>query len=88
MREVFDGLPEVAGPGSFFLGKSERIRLNVQVPEAVFGNHPVSFRFGEAGMSKWIELVLYEGEERMIDFGQLNEALVIFTIQLQEELDE
>jgi hypothetical protein len=39
-------------------------------------------------MSKWIELVLYEGEERMIDFGQLNEALVIFTIQLQEELDE
>lgn len=51
-------------------------------PFAVFDEYPVSIETGGNGESAWIDIVLYQGVTRSIDFSKIQEAAVLFTLSL------
>jgi len=52
------------------------------VHQALFGGEPVRLKTGRDGEKAWIDVILYEGVPRRIDFGEIEEAVVVFTLSV------
>lgn len=50
--------------------------------EAVFGDRPISIETGRDGETAWVDIVLYNGANRRIDFRKIPEAAVVMTISI------
>jgi hypothetical protein len=57
------------------------VTVNLQIPHAVFGEHPISVKTSQTG----IDVVLYQGPEKEINFAQINEAAIIFTLSISPD---
>ncbi len=53
------------------------------VPYAVFGDNPIKFETGRKSDTAWIDLILYSGQQRQINFAEINKAGIIFLLSLK-----
>jgi hypothetical protein len=52
------------------------------VHQALFDGQPVRLKTGRDGQTAWIDVILYEGVPRRINFGEIEEAAVVFTLSV------
>ena len=62
--------------------KSRPVTCDFHIARAVFGDYPLKTETGRDGSSAWLDVILYEGEQKDINFAELSEAAVIFTLSL------
>ena len=58
------------------------VHISLKIPHAVFGKYPVTMQNGRAGNTAYIDVVLYHGEEKDINFAEINEAAIIFALSV------
>ena len=51
-------------------------------PHAVFDEYPITIETGRDAQTAWVDIVLYEGMTRSLDFSKIEEAAVLFTLSL------
>ncbi|MBI4657755.1 MAG: hypothetical protein HY735_02700 [Verrucomicrobia bacterium] len=58
------------------------VQITLEVPVAFFGEEPVRWEAGRERGESWLDLVLLRGEDRLVDFTQLNAAAVAVALQI------
>ena len=56
-----------------------------QIAHAVFGDYPVKTETGRDGNTAWLDVILYNGAEKDINFAEISDAAVIFTLSLNAQ---
>ncbi|MHC4605041.1 MAG: hypothetical protein ACYS6W_17125, partial [Planctomycetota bacterium] len=64
------------------------INCDFKVAHAPFGDFPIHMHTDRDGNKTWIDIVLYEGAEKQIDFSKINEAAIIFSLSLYEKYEK
>jgi hypothetical protein len=64
------------------LTRSGPMSIDLQIAHAVFGDQPVKIEAGRGDNTAWRDVVFYHGEEKDIDFAEIAEAAVIFSLSL------
>jgi len=59
-----------------------RLAGALQIPYAVFGDYPVKTELGRDSNSAWLDVILYQGEEKDINFAEISDAAVIFALSI------
>jgi hypothetical protein len=57
------------------------VRISLQIPHATFGDHPITVETTRSP----IDVVLYSGPEKDINFAEINEAAIIFTLSISSD---
>ena len=89
LRFLLEGVAEnVTPPSRFRVGEVSRldlgsIALELCVPYAAFDGSPVTTETGRRGKSAWLDVILYNGEEREVSFLTLSEAAVCFALRIE-----
>ncbi len=66
---------------TFDLGVAQ---LDLSIPYAAFGDWPIRTEVSRQGNHVYLDLILYEGEERQLDFRQMREAVILLALRLRE----
>jgi len=88
IRLQFEGdVSSLQLPASAELGRSIEfsggtLKGRITFAHGVFGDSPLTLKTGQVQDSVWIDLALYSGPEKTINFAQINEAVVAFTLSL------
>jgi len=88
IRLQFEGaIDEVKLPAKVELNhlmqvQSGKVNVGFNVPYAVFGDNPIKFETGRKSGTAWIDLILYSGQQRQINFAEIDKAAVIFVLSL------
>ena len=87
LRFEFLNMPEGWRPGGWEVGRVAHLdlgaaQMDLLVPYAVFGGWPVRAEAGREGSSAFLDVVLYQGEERAINFAELPEAGVVLGLSM------
>ena len=61
------------------------VRIGLNIPHAVFNKYPVKMESGRTGNTAYIDIVLYHGAEKNINFAGMNEAAIFFTLCLSTQ---
>lgn len=61
---------------------SGRMNCGFHVTHAVFGDNPIKLETGRAGNTAWIDVILYDGPEKKINFAEIKQAVMIFALTL------
>jgi hypothetical protein len=64
--------------------QSKGLNFRVEVPIVRFMENSPVFLSGADASSKWVDLVLYSGEKKSINFEQIQEAVIGFLINISE----
>jgi hypothetical protein len=64
------------------LTRCGQMNIDFQIAHAVFGEEPVKIEVGRGDKTAWRDVVLYQGPEKDLNFAQIAEAAVIFTLSL------
>ena len=72
---------EESGHRSFQIA-SAPITCNFKVAHAIFGDFPITMHTSRDGNKAWIDIILYSGPEKQIDFSEIDEAAVIFALSI------
>jgi hypothetical protein len=75
-------LPEKAEIGKPLVFTSGRIEGKFCIHAAEFDGPPATLETGRDADSAWIDIVLYRGVQRDINFNEVREAKVVFTLSL------
>jgi len=83
--ELEGDIGKVALPQSLDIRRPIRLELgsvaaDVYVARAVFGDFPVAVESGRDSRSAWVDVVLYHGESRELNFRQIEKAAVAFRL--------
>ncbi|MHC4542010.1 MAG: hypothetical protein ACYS74_19855, partial [Planctomycetota bacterium] len=62
------------------LTRCGRMNIDFQVAHAVFGDESVKSEVGRDDNTAWRDVVLYQGEEKDLDFSRIAEAAVVFAL--------
>ena len=57
----------------------------LQVAHAVFGNYPIKTETGRDDSTAWLDVVLYNGAQKDINFAEISDAAVIFALSLNAQ---
>jgi hypothetical protein len=93
LRLLFEGniadlkLPEKVQLNQSIKISSGPVTCNFQIAHAVFGDYPLKTETGSDGNSAWLDVVLYEGDQKDINFAEISEAAVIFTLSLNTQTE-
>ncbi len=88
LRLQFEGaVSDINLPAKVEIGQpihisSGRIDCGFHVVYAVFDNYPIKLETGHAGNIAWIDVVLYDGSAKEINFAQIEQAAMIFALTL------
>ena len=66
----------------------ENIKINILPMYCSFGDYPVKIQVDRNEENIWIDFILYEGEERCIDFNQLNNCAFVFGLNIDDGSDD
>ncbi len=58
------------------------VSCDFQIPYAVLGDYPIKTELGRDSNSAWLDVILYQGEEKDINFAEISDAAVIFTMSI------
>ena len=61
------------------------VTCDFQIHHAVFGDYPVKTELGRDGSSAWLDIVLYHGAQKDINFAEISDAAVIFALSLNTQ---
>ncbi len=61
---------------------SGSVTCDFQIHHAVFGDYPVKTELGRDGSTAWLDVILYQGEEKDINFAEISDAAVIFALSI------
>jgi len=61
------------------------VTCDFQIPHAVFGGYPVKTETGRDGSTAWLDVVLYNGAQKDINFAEISDAAVIFALSLNAQ---
>jgi hypothetical protein len=75
----FPSKVEIGRPIHFSSGN---ITCNFKVVHAVFGDLPIKTGIGADDHIAWLDIILYSGPEKQIDFSKIPEAAIIFTLSI------
>jgi hypothetical protein len=64
------------------LTSSGRIHINFEIAHAVFDDYPVRIEVGRGGDTAHRDVVLYQGPEKEINFAEMTDAAVVFTLSV------
>jgi hypothetical protein len=64
------------------------VNCDLKVAHAAFGDFPIHMHTDRDRNKAWIDIVLYEGTEKQIDFRKIDEAAIIFTLSLYERYEK
>jgi hypothetical protein len=62
--------------------RSGQVAGSLCVHQAVFGDRPITLKVGRNAETAWIDVILYQGVPRPIDFRKIEAAAVVFTLSL------
>jgi len=88
IRLEFEGDTEdLKLPARFELGRPARIEstnvaVDFAIARAVFAEEPLKTETGRSENKAWLDVVLYSGPEKPINFAQVDQAAVAFTLTL------
>ena len=82
-----DSLRLPPGPEStqFITMTSGPVNISFKIPHAVFGKFPVRMETSRAGNNANIDIILYHGREKDINFVEINEAAIIFALSVSTQ---
>ncbi|UCC99657.1 MAG: hypothetical protein JSW66_07175, partial [Phycisphaerales bacterium] len=69
------------------LKRCGRVNIDLQIAHAVFDDQVVKSEVGRGDKTAWRDVVLYQGLEREINFAEIAEAAVVFTLSLSTGQD-
>ncbi|WP_146767074.1 hypothetical protein [Paenibacillus sp. YN15] len=75
-------IPSQAEAGAALCIHSGDITVELHPLLCRFGEYPVQVRTGGDAGAQWIEFVLYEGEERVLDFNLMEQAAFVFGLSV------
>jgi len=58
------------------------VSCDFQIPHAVLGDYPIKTELGRDGNSAWLDIVLYHGAQKDINFAEISDAAVIFALSI------
>ena len=64
---------------------SGQVTCDFQIFHAVFGDYPVKTETGRDGSTAWLDVVLYHGDEKDINFAEISDAVIIFAISFNAQ---
>jgi hypothetical protein len=88
LRLLFEGnVADLKLPDDVQLNKSTKISCgtvtcNFHLAHAVFGDNPIKIKTSRDDKSAWLDVILYEGDKKDINFAKISDAVVIFAISL------
>ena len=88
LRCEFLNMPEGWQPGAWKVGQVAHLdlgaaQMDLCVPYATFGGWPIRAEVGREGSSVYLDVVLYQGEERAVNFAELGEAGLVLALSLR-----
>jgi hypothetical protein len=66
---------------------SGQLTCDFQISHAVFGDYPINIETGRDSSSAWIDVILYEGDQKDINFAEISEATIIFALSLNSKVE-
>jgi hypothetical protein len=91
LRLLFEGnLTDLKLPDNVQLNQSIKIPCGsvncvFQIAHAVFDDYPINIQTGRNDNSAWLDIILYEGEQKDINFAEISQAVVIFALSLNAQ---
>lgn len=88
--ELGGQIDDVIIPEKFEINKScvietSTVIIVIKYLYAKFADYPVKFERGGDSQKVWLDVVLYEGEEKSIDLSELDEAVVLFCMSIYDK---
>jgi hypothetical protein len=74
--------PALNSPLSFTSGP---VTCDFHIAHAVFGDYSLKIQTGRDGSSAWLDVILYAGDQKDINFAEISEAAVIFTLSINTQ---
>jgi len=68
-----------------WLVSSAPLSIEFTIPYAVFDDYPIKFETARKSGEAFIDIILYSGPQRQINFNKISEAAVIFTLSLNPQ---
>ncbi len=65
------------------VGKSGKLNFRIELPYQKFGDYQGNWSTGGDDKNKWIDFVIYSGNEKEFNFGEIQEAVVGFLFSLK-----
>ncbi len=93
IRIEFEGdVADLKLPKQFKVGKpvgveSSNITAELSIPYAVFGDGAIETETGREESKAWLDVILYEGPERQINFAQIENAAIVIALSLSPTSD-
>jgi len=91
MRVRFElcNIPESRPLPTFAMGQANTldlstVQIDISIPYVAFDDWPIRTEVSRQGDHVYLDLILYEGEERQLDFRQMREAVVLLALRLRE----
>jgi hypothetical protein len=91
LRLQFEGavdglrLPSKPELNRYMTMTSGPVNIGFKIPYAVFDKYPVRMETGRAGNNAQIDIILYCGREKDIQFSEINEAVIIFALSVSTQ---
>jgi len=91
LRLQFEGaidtfrLPSKVELNQLMMMSSGPVNISLSIPHAVFSTYPITMETGRTGNSTYIDIILYSGEQKHINFAKMNEAAVIFVLSVSNQ---
>ncbi|MBN1804927.1 MAG: hypothetical protein JW837_06725 [Sedimentisphaerales bacterium] len=91
LRLQFEGdvndlnIPDDARLNQSIMISSGQVTCNFQIAHAVFDDNPINIRTGRDDSSAWLDIILYEGEQKDISFAGISQAVAIFALSLNAQ---
>jgi len=88
LRLLFEGnIADLKIPNDIALNKPLRfvsgpVTCNFQIAYAVFGDYPINIETGRNDSSAWLDVILYQDDQTDINFAEISQAAIIFTLSL------
>ncbi|THF77732.1 hypothetical protein [Cohnella fermenti] len=78
-------LPQEARIGSAFSIRAPGIAVHIHPLICEFDQRTIRVEIGEEGPARWIEFILFEGEEQTLDFERISQAAFVFGLSVFDE---
>lgn len=77
-------MPEAAGNGGSFTISAGGVSIEVSIAALAFDGEEPRFVAGADDDTCWVDIVIYEGEEKVFDFNALKEAYLLFGVDFYD----
>jgi hypothetical protein len=61
------------------------VTCDFRIAHAVFDEYPINIETGQNDSSAWLDVILYKGDQKDINFAEISQAAIIFTLMLNTQ---